>query len=151
MVSVLIFLATFNLAGFTILPYMFSKTSGLTGFMPVALFHKIFILSELVFIGLFFSVAESSYVQFFYLFGFVCLANLVFNFRYVANKVINFQIPKVHIGSLSSDFEELKSFVFVNTNNADYASEAVVYENDRVMTDLVLFVLNSLIILFYYL
>jgi hypothetical protein len=146
--STLVFLAIFNLAGFTVLPYLSSKTPLVFGFMPLAFLHKIFILAQLILIGAAFPIFSNQYVEFAYFFAVIAFVNMVFDFRYIASKVFSLEIPKFYLGSISYDFGQLKNYAFKKSGKFDM--DVVFVENNRIVTDIAIFGLNSLIILFYF-
>jgi hypothetical protein len=141
MTNLLIFFAIFNIAGFTALPLLCSKNNPLTWILPMPGLHRLFLLTELVLVFMATRTRGINDINvLFFLAAQICILNLVFNFRYIFQKIWerqSFVLPT--IPRISSELKIAKGYRFEMDGKID--SDIYILEDSRIMTDLVMSIL----------
>jgi hypothetical protein len=135
LIQLLIILSVFNVAGFTVIPFLCSKDHPLSWGLPAPAIHKL--------IGLLNISIIASLIGIHSIFIAAIWANLVFDFRYIFNKAINGELPKIVFGNLIRDIDSLFTYEF-KSGKADFD---IFYSTDnRIMVDVAMFVCNLICI-----
>jgi len=145
MTHILTFLVVFNIAGFTALPLLTSRANPLLWMMPFTSIHRVFILLELALVALTIDLSSSIVLQALYLGSGLCLLNLLFNFRYMVQKVFSGQIPRF-IPFPGGILSELKTISGIEFDDGKPDFDIYLSEDSRIMTDLVVAALIFVVI-----
>jgi len=141
MTYLLTFLVAFNIAGFTVMPLLVSKRNPLLWIMPVPGLHRFFLVIELWLAA---AVLPPEY-NFLFVFSAICILNLIFDFRYVAKKVLSGQLPKLMLfQSISSDLAIFRSIEFEDEGAVDFS--IYLSEDSRIIADIAMTALIFVII-----